>query len=62
MWDLNDAQYEVPKDSGKHSIFAHDHWFGGVDDGGALRLAAMTYRQGAPVLGGNDNCYSTTTF
>ena len=49
MWDLNNAQYEVPKDSGKHSIFAHDHWLGGVDDGGALRLAAMTYRQG-----GND--------
>ena len=73
MWDLSDAHYEVPKDSGKHSIFAHEHWFGGVDDGGTLRFAAMTYRQG-----GNDlwagpcsnqsvhgtstfNCYSTTT-
>ena len=48
-WDLTDAKYEVPKGGGIHSIFAHDLWIGGVDDGGQLRLAAQTYRQG-----GND--------
>ena len=45
FWDFNDAQYEVPEGGGKHSIFAHEFWFGGVDDGGKLRVAAMTYRQ-----------------
>jgi len=45
MWDLNNSQYEVPQGSGKKSIFAHEYWFGGVDDGGQLRVAAMTYRQ-----------------
>ena len=45
FWDLDDARYEVPKGSNKHSIFAHDLWIGGVDDGGVLRLAAQTYRQ-----------------
>ena len=45
FWDLNDARFEVPKGSNKHSIFAHDLWIGGVDDGGVLRLAAQTYRQ-----------------
>jgi len=45
MWDLNDAKYEVPKGFGKHSIFAHEYWMGGIDDGGQLRVAAMTYRQ-----------------
>ena len=49
MWDLSDQKYEVPKGGGKHSIFAHEYWMGGVDDGGQLRVAAMTYRQG-----GND--------
>jgi len=46
FWDLADAKYEVPKGSGIHSIFAHDLWIGGVDNGGQLRLAAQTYRQG----------------
>jgi len=45
-WDLMDAKYEVPKGSGIHSIFSHDLWIGGVDDGGQLRVAAQTYRQG----------------
>ena len=45
FWDLDDARYEVPKGSNKHSIFAHDLWIGGIDDGGVLRLAAQTYRQ-----------------
>lgn len=45
MWDLTDAKYEVPKGFGKNSIFAHEYWMGGIDDGGQLRVAAMTYRQ-----------------
>ncbi len=44
-WDLNDAQYEVPKGSNKHSMFAGALWLGGVDQADQLRLAAMTYRQ-----------------
>jgi len=49
FWDLNSAQFEVPKGSGKHAIFAHEFWIGGVDNGGQLKAAANTYRQG-----GND--------
>lgn len=48
-WDLNQARYEVPKGSNKHSMFAGALWLGGVDEGNQLKLAAMTYRQG-----GND--------
>jgi hypothetical protein len=48
-WDLSDAQYEIPKGGKKNSMFAGALWIGGVDDGGQLKVAAMTYRQG-----GND--------
>jgi hypothetical protein len=48
-WNLDDARYEIPKDGDKHSLFAGALWIGGVDDGGQLKVAAMTYRQG-----GND--------
>ncbi len=45
-WDLvGNAQYEIPKGSGKHSLFAGALWFGGLDQGGNLHVAAMTYRQ-----------------
>ncbi|UPT67059.1 MAG: hypothetical protein M0D57_22060 [Sphingobacteriales bacterium JAD_PAG50586_3] len=45
-WDLNtNARYEIPKGSGKHSMFASALWIGGVDNGGNLKVAAMTYRQ-----------------
>lgn len=44
-WDLNDAQYEVPKGSNKHAMFAGSLWLGGIDDADQLKLAAMTYRQ-----------------
>jgi hypothetical protein len=49
-WDLNRAQYEIPKIDDlnsvrKHSLFAGAIWIGGEDVGGNLRLAAMTYRQ-----------------
>ena len=45
-WDLNDAQYEIPKGGFKNSLFAGALWIGGVDDGGQLKAAAQTYRQG----------------
>lgn len=44
-WDLNDAKYEVPKGSNKHSMFAGALWLGGYDEADQLKLAAMTYRQ-----------------
>jgi len=44
-WDLNDAQYEVPKGSNKHSMFAGALWLGGIDEADQLKLAAMTYRR-----------------
>jgi hypothetical protein len=48
-WDLNDAKYEVPKpkpgEHGPSSIFAGSLWIGGLDQGGQLKVAAMTYRQ-----------------
>ena len=44
-WNLDDARYEIPKDGNKHSMFAGSLWIGGVDAGGQLKVAAMTYRQ-----------------
>ncbi len=44
-WDLSNAQYKVPKDSGKHSVFASALWIGGLDANGQLHTAAQTYRQ-----------------
>ncbi len=39
------AQYEVPKNSGMHCNFANSVWIGGLDAGGQLKMAGMTYRQ-----------------
>ena len=44
-WNLSDARYEIPKGGNKHSMFAGALWIGCVDDGGQLKVAAMTYRQ-----------------
>ncbi len=49
-WDLNNPKYEVPKVSDptavrKHALFSGAVWIGGKDNGGNLKLAAMTYRQ-----------------
>src|SRR5437868_15080728 len=46
-WDLvGSSLYEVPKNSGKHSLFAGALWIGGHDQSGQLKVAAQTYRQG----------------
>ncbi len=45
-WDLQgQSHYEIPKGSGKGSLFAGALWIGGVDQNGQLRLAAQRYRQ-----------------
>jgi len=44
-WDLLNPKYEVPKNSGHHSVFASAFWIGGIDQQGELRVAAQTYRQ-----------------
>ncbi len=45
-WDLiGNANYEVPKGSGKSSLFAGGIWIGGIDAASNLRIAAQTYRQ-----------------
>ncbi len=50
-WDLvGNPRYEIPKQNDptkpkKHSLFAGSIWLGGLDAGGNLRVAAMTYRQ-----------------
>lgn len=37
--------FEVPNGSGKHAVFAQGLWLGGLDAGGNLHTACMTYRQ-----------------
>src|SRR3954471_11697903 len=44
-WDLANPKYEIPKGSGKHSMFTGSLWFGGVDAGSQVKVAAQTYRQ-----------------
>jgi hypothetical protein len=44
-WDLDNGVYEIPQNSGKHSMFAGALWIGGLDDQGNLKVAGMTYRQ-----------------
>ena len=46
-WDMSGgvAGYEVPKGSGKHSMYAAALWIGGYDANGILHVAAETYRQ-----------------
>ncbi len=50
-WDLvGNPRYEIPKttepgQTRRHSLFAGALWIGGIDQGGNLREAAMTYRQ-----------------
>ncbi|MFO8054385.1 MAG: T9SS type A sorting domain-containing protein [Bacteroidales bacterium] len=44
-WDLQgNPQYEVPKGSGKHSMFSASLWMAGVDVNGQLKAAAQRYR------------------
>ena len=67
-WNLSDAQYEIPKNEGVHSLFAGSLWIGGMDNQNNLKIAAMTYRQtGSDFYPGplnpdsEDAAYGTTT-
>ena len=65
-WDLDNAKYEVPKNSGHHSMFTGALWIGGLDDQGNLKVAAMTYRQDGNdfwpgPLDTSSDAYGTTT-
>ncbi len=45
-WDLQGtAKYEIPKGSGKTSLFAGAIWIGGTDVNGQLRVCGARYRQ-----------------
>ena len=41
----NNLTWEVPKDSGKSTLFQYSLWIGGVDESGNLHLAANRYNQ-----------------
>lgn len=45
MWFKEVAEYEVPKGSGKTSMFSAGLWIGGKDANGQLKLAAVRFRQ-----------------
>ncbi|MGA3014316.1 MAG: hypothetical protein ABSD71_09810 [Bacteroidales bacterium] len=45
-WFLEIAEYEVPKGSGKTSMFSFSLWIGGIDLNNNLKLAAYRYGQG----------------
>jgi hypothetical protein len=44
-WDLANPGYEVPINSGKHSLYTGSVWFGGIDANNQIYTAAQTYRQ-----------------
>ncbi len=48
-WDLTNPAFEVPKESGRHSMFAGALWLGGKDVSGQLKVAAQRYRAGGNV-------------
>src|ERR1039457_6208497 len=45
FWNFVTSGFEVPKGSGKHTVFAGAPWIGGIDGAGLLHVAAQTYRQ-----------------
>ena len=45
MWFREKAEYEVPKGTGKTSMFSAALWIGGQDKSGQLYVAAMTFGQ-----------------
>ena len=48
-WDLKSfARYEIPKGSGKHSLYLGTLWIGGTDANGILKVAAQRYRANGP--------------
>lgn len=65
FWDLaGNSAFEVPKGSGKHTIFAAGLWVGGIDGNGNLKVAVQTYRQNGSDFwpGPIDTNYAPGTF
>ena len=59
FWDfVSTANYEVPKGSGKTSLFASAFWVGGLDPNNSLHLAAGRYSIGDDFFPGSVNCPS----
>jgi len=55
-WFLENAAYEIPKGSGKTSMFSFSLWIGGIDLNNNLKLAAYKYGQGPS--GGNPHTHN----
>ncbi len=49
------AEYEVPKGSGKTTLFANTSWIGGMDPDNTLHFAGEQYRQGTGYVAGTKN-------
>jgi hypothetical protein len=45
-WDFESAQYEIPKGSGKMSMFAASLWIGGIDVNNQLKTCGFTLPPG----------------
>ncbi|MAW65758.1 MAG: hypothetical protein CMD18_06135 [Flavobacteriales bacterium] len=61
-WDLSNAKYEIPKGSGKHSIYAGSIMIGGKDETGNIKMAALTHRtNGSDFWAGPINKNNMTT-
>lgn len=50
--ETGNPAYEIPKGSGKHSVFSGAIWIGGLDDYGQLKLAAGRYGHGTDFWSG----------
>ncbi len=66
FWDVlgtGNAAYEIPKGSGKHSMFSAAIWIAALDQSGNLYTAAQTYRQsGTDFWPGELNALGETQF
>lgn len=58
-WDFEVGKYEIPKGSGKTSMFSGSLWLGGIDVNDQLKLAAQMYRYGPDIQGRSDVDYWT---
>lgn len=45
-WDFSRPRYEIPKGSGKNSLYAGSLWLAGQDISGQFKVAALRFRQG----------------
>lgn len=65
FWNYSQPQFEVPADSGRHTIYAAAAWMGGLDSLGGLHVTGQMYRQSGsdffqgPVM--NSSAYSSAT-